>query len=52
MRRYKHQAIFALNVVCALIILGLLTLDTVGAEAALTNSKMMPPRVVAANVER
>jgi hypothetical protein len=42
MRRYKHQAIFALNVVCALLTLGLLALDMIQVEAALTSYQMIP----------
>jgi hypothetical protein len=42
MRRYKHQAIFALSVVCVLLMLGLLALNMVQVEAALTDYRMIP----------
>jgi hypothetical protein len=50
MRRYKHQAIFALNVLCALLTLGLLALDMIQVEAALTDNQMMLVKVTGAAV--
>jgi hypothetical protein len=52
MMRYTKQAIFGLNVAFALLGLGLLTLDVVGAEVVLTNGQMMQLEVIAADVDR
>jgi hypothetical protein len=47
MRRYKHQAVFALSVVCALLALGLLSLKMVQVEVALMDNQIVLERVSA-----
>ena len=42
MKRYREQAIFALNVMFALVSLALLALDLVQAEVALTRHQLPP----------
>jgi hypothetical protein len=42
MNRYRERAIFALNVIFALVSVGLLALDLVQAELALTRHQSLP----------
>jgi hypothetical protein len=47
MKRYIDQLIFGANVLCALLCLGLIALNVVQAEAALTRGEMLPLNVTA-----